>query len=853
VRRASRRLRASLLAIVALSCATNQRENDVGSVSQALTWVEAQELASTDELTNQWLGASVALTSDSAFLGAPAAGAGQGAVHVFERSGSRFVASQVLKASDAVSRAYFGRAIAVSGDMAVIGAPGDFETRGAAYVFVRSGSSWTEVNKLEASDGATADLFGHRTAVSNAAPGATLVIGAPGASGRRGHLYVYERSGSTWTEQRLVAANSLAGDSVGLSLAFQGDTLLAGATFADESRGVVHAFVRSGSTWNEQPRLDASDGLQYDRFGVSIALDGDTAVIGADHAKIGAHVGQGAAYVFERSGASFREVEKLWVPDGVQEEAFASSLALFGDTAIIGSPISEVGVNPFQGMARVFRRAATGFEATQELWDVGGEIGGGFANAIALHGGTALIGSPRFQAPERRGSAFVFSLRGDLAETCALDAECVSGHCADGRCCDQPCDGECDACAVAFGALANGTCSSVPAGSLGAPACAAPLGCTGRSSGCTACEADSDCAIGSYCGADAGCHPQKAAGERCDLGALADCRQDGCAACATGFCADGVCCNVACGGCRACAMVITGEPDGSCAPVPDGADPKQVCPADRNYPAACGADGDCDGRGACRAFARAGTPCGETTCSAGTVTGLVCSSVGRCEERSVPCAPYACDDNACADACDVEGCTDDAYCLGDVCADKKEDGGACSDGRECQNGHCSRNRCCNSACNGECEGCDEPGTEGTCVPLRTSECLPRPRCIDERTAISAQGETTMDCTPYECSPVSGVCAKSCTTSTECVTGFVCNPETQTCVSAGSQPLVEEGGCACRAPAGQGSTRSSGWWTGLLLFGLLSRARRVGARSRLRSHRNQCLGSGTRCRPGSELS
>ena len=210
------------------------------------TWSEQQKLTASDAAWNDDFGTSVALSGDTAVVGAPFdddAGSASGSAYVFVRSGTRWSQQQKLTASDAAPNDDFGLAVALSGDTAVVGAIGDDDAgrdSGAAYVFVRSGTRWSQQQKLTASDAASNDLFGISVAVS----GDTAVVGAyadDDAGGDSGAAYVFVRSGTRWSEQqKLTASDAAAGIRFGNSVAVSGDTAVVGA-YADDS---AYVFVR---------------------------------------------------------------------------------------------------------------------------------------------------------------------------------------------------------------------------------------------------------------------------------------------------------------------------------------------------------------------------------------------------------------------------------------------------------------------------------------------------------------------------------------------------------------------------------------------------------------------------------
>jgi len=234
--------------------------------------------------------------------------------------------------ADGAASDYLGRSVAIDGDTAVVGAAaadvGDNMDQGAAYVFVRSGDTWTQTAKLTSSDGAAGDEFGFAVAIS----GDTIVIGsrfsAIGGVNGAGAAYVFVRSGTDWLPQgKLTADDGAAFDELGFSVAADGDTAVVGAPFANSSRGKVYVFTRSGTDWTGQAMLAADDAADFDRFGLALAVKADTLLIGSPSADIGANTDQGAVYVFDRSGVTWTSSAKLAADDGGAFDEFGNAVA----------------------------------------------------------------------------------------------------------------------------------------------------------------------------------------------------------------------------------------------------------------------------------------------------------------------------------------------------------------------------------------------------------------------------------------------------------------------------------------------------------------------------------------------
>jgi hypothetical protein len=340
---------------------------------------------------------------------------------------------QKLLASDGVSNDRFGYSVSLSSDgsTALIGAHGDDDkggSSGSAYIFTRDGSTWTEQAKLIASDGASDDQFGWSVSLSS--DGNTALIGAYGDDDNgsiSGSAYIFTRDGSTWTEQaKLVASDGVSSDYFGISvsLSSDGSTALIGA-YADDDpvrgadSGSAYIFTRNGTTWTQQAKLTASDSAGGDRFGRSVTLssDGSTALIGSpgDDDKGSA---SGSAYIFTRSGTTWIEQAKLTASDGAIDDSFGLSVTLSSDgsTALIGAPYSDdKGGN--SGSAYIFTRSGSTWTEQAKLVASDGAADDYFGWAVSLSsdGNTALIGAYwDDDKGTNSGAAYVFTRDGTI-------------------------------------------------------------------------------------------------------------------------------------------------------------------------------------------------------------------------------------------------------------------------------------------------------------------------------------------------------------------------------------------------------------------------------------------------------
>jgi len=277
-------------------------------VFDGTAWQEQDQLIVTDTaaLDVNCFGQSLAISGNAVVVGAPCSRVGSrtgaGAAFVFERIGEAWTEQARLLAEDAVALQEFGVSIAIAGGVAVIGAFGDDDYTGAAYVFRRDGNSWAQDAKLVATDGAPYDFFGMGVGISSQ----TVAVGAPfdihDAIIDAGSVYVFGWDGTAWTEQaKLTASDAGEGDWFGWAVSIDDETLIAGA-FGDDHGGAVNAgsayvFRGSGALWIEEANLTANDAQDYDSFGASVSIREDIAIAGA-HQHDGAGQDAGAAYVF---------------------------------------------------------------------------------------------------------------------------------------------------------------------------------------------------------------------------------------------------------------------------------------------------------------------------------------------------------------------------------------------------------------------------------------------------------------------------------------------------------------------------------------------------------------------------
>lgn len=334
-------------------------------------WTFQQKLTSSDGTEGDDFGTAVSIQGDTILVGASIKRIGdntqQGKAYVFTRSGTVWTEQQGLLAGDGGIRDHFGSSVSLDGDYAVIGAKTDV-LKGSAYIFMRSGDTWTQQQKIFPADGTDSDDFGESVAIS----GSTVVIGASGALNSsiidRGAAYIYERNGGFWSLQRKLSL-PVKGSGFGADVSISGETVVV------FKRRVLPAyvFVRNGTTWTEQQQLSP-----VDEFGrvvgsaskLSGAISGDTVAFGFDQGNVGNNPGQDSVFIFERSGPTWTQSQRLIATDGLDGDSLGWSVAISG-RAVISGAIGDDGDGEeprrSQGSAYIFHEAIPEIDLTIAL------------------------------------------------------------------------------------------------------------------------------------------------------------------------------------------------------------------------------------------------------------------------------------------------------------------------------------------------------------------------------------------------------------------------------------------------------------------------------------------------------
>lgn len=338
---------------------------------ESTNWVQEAKLSATDALAGDQFGKSVAISGDYILVGAHTdddRGSASGSAYVFRREGTNWMPEAKLLAGDGAAEDYFGAAVALDGDYAVIGAWGD-DYGGAAYAFHREGTNWTQQSKLVASDNASGDQYGYSVSLY----GDCAAVGAwqdDDLGAQSGSAYVFRRGGTNWAQEaNLAAADAASSHFFGAAVSVHSNRVLVGAadTVSGFGCGEAYLFCHTGSNWQQEAKLIASNALAGNRFGASVSLFAEYAAIGAPDALRGSTPGQ--VYVFKRDGPNWTQQANLVVSSSPASDQFGKSVAVHGDYLLVGSP-TDSRDNPTSGSAYLFTKTDTDEDNLPDWWEL---------------------------------------------------------------------------------------------------------------------------------------------------------------------------------------------------------------------------------------------------------------------------------------------------------------------------------------------------------------------------------------------------------------------------------------------------------------------------------------------------
>jgi hypothetical protein len=378
------------------------------------------KITASDAAGGDQFGESVSISADGnyAIVGAleeEAGGSNAGAAYIYVRSGSTWTQQQKIISSDIAANDQFGTSVSISSDgtYAIVGSlEKDAGYYGSAYIFTRSGSTWTQQQKITPSDAANSDYFG--TTVSISSDGTYAIIGAY-AKGTVGAAYIFNRSGSTWTQQQKIqASDAQQYDNFGFSVSINSDGTYAivGAIGEDTTAvgaGAAYIYTRSGSTWTQQQKIQASNAGGGDGFGISVSMsaDGNYAIVGAN-AEDGngdTITNAGAAYIFSRSGSTWTEQALLRASDAVSFWTFGEAVSINSDGtyAIVGAWQAS-----YEGAAYIYSRSGSTW--TQERKITASDVASGdrFGYSVSTSSDSSYVIAGAYIKNGSAGAAYIY-------------------------------------------------------------------------------------------------------------------------------------------------------------------------------------------------------------------------------------------------------------------------------------------------------------------------------------------------------------------------------------------------------------------------------------------------------------
>ena len=422
----------------AQAAAPSEFTADVGDEQVKLSWedpndstidkyqllqIDQSKLTAGDGLLGDLFGYSVAVDGNTAVIGAyqdddASNGDDSGSAYVFTKVSGVWKQVAKLTADDGAANDEFGYSVAVDGDTIVVGARQDDTRNGAAYVFTEPSGGWadmTQTAKLTAFGGAADDEFG----ISVAVDGDTILVGAHQNDSNKGAAYIFTKFGGVWGNApvsgnhrvetaKLVAADAAANDEFGISVAVEGDTAVIGARQDDARNGSAYVFTKVSGVWSQEAKLTASEGAADDEFGISVAVNGDTVVVGARQDD----TSNGAAYVFTEVSGVWKHVAKLTADDGAVNDEFGISVAVDGDTIVVGAHQNDADTNNNdEGAAYLFTEPASGWaDMTQKAKLVASDAAAGdrYGYSVGVSGDTVVVGAYSDDSNEANTGAAYF-------------------------------------------------------------------------------------------------------------------------------------------------------------------------------------------------------------------------------------------------------------------------------------------------------------------------------------------------------------------------------------------------------------------------------------------------------------
>ncbi len=363
------------------------------------------KIAASDGGFQDLFGSSIAIDGDVAIIGAPYeddGGKNNGSVYILRYDGILWIEEAKLTPANSYRDNYCGSSVSISGDYAIIGA------RNKAYIFHYDGTLWTQQAMLTGGDG-----FGSSVSID----GDRAIVGASGENSPNwddsGAVYFFHFNGTEWVQEaKLYAADDYRYDHFGCSVSIDGNVALVGAYQNDDkgdNSGSAYIFSYDGVSWSQQTKLTSMDAAEGDMFGYSVSISGESLIVGAyNDDDQGSN--SGSAYIFHYDGSSWVQQAKLTASDGVANNEFGSSVAIDGNDAIVGACYHSK-----PGSAYIYRYDGTSWTQQFKQLATGSETEDKYGCSVDVTDGLFMVGASRDDGTtDQSGTAYVFGEKNSL-------------------------------------------------------------------------------------------------------------------------------------------------------------------------------------------------------------------------------------------------------------------------------------------------------------------------------------------------------------------------------------------------------------------------------------------------------
>jgi hypothetical protein len=341
-------------------------------------------------------GSSVCVSGNYAIIGAPGGTTTNGSASIYQYTGINWVLMQIMNDATGAPGDWFGFSVSISGDYAIVGAPydnnGGNTNQGSVSIYHYNGTAWVLMDKIiDNAAGTAGDQFGYSVSIS----GTFAIAGTPydvaGGNQPRGTASIYQYNGTNWVlMNKIVDVTGGSGDQFGNSVSISGSYAVIGASRDDvllnADQGSASIYQYNGSNWVLMQKLTDADGSANDYFGGSVSISGNYIIAGANNDAAGSNTSQGSAsiYQYNSGGGSWLLMQKLTDANGAVNDLFGNSVSISDSYAIVGATGDDVAANGSQGSATVFIKLGQKWQRLQYITDPAGEANDGSGKSVSV-------------------------------------------------------------------------------------------------------------------------------------------------------------------------------------------------------------------------------------------------------------------------------------------------------------------------------------------------------------------------------------------------------------------------------------------------------------------------------------